>query len=405
MKVPNYSYEVVNASGKKINGLIRSASKHTAISELQDRSFNVRSVQEKQASWLDMELRFGRAVKLQHFVIFCRQFATLIRSGVQMDAALALLEGQTSSKKLRAALVDITDQVRNGRQLSKAMEAHEAVFPKMFVNMIHSGEMGGSLDQVLDRMAVHYEKEQKTIQKVKSAMTYPGVVLIVAFLVVIFLLVKVVPTFTDMFKDQGAELPWVTKVVVGASGWVSYYWWMGLLLIIFLPIVIRILIQKESVQYFIDKWKLRIPLVGKMLRNVIIARLIRTLSELSISAVPLLQALEITEKVVGNLLYVAVLKDTRASLEEGKLLSVPMRNSGLFPTMVIQMLIVGEETGQVDTMLIKIAEFIESEVEQSVDRMKALIEPILMLFVSAIVGFIVTAIMSPMFKLYQNFLH
>ena len=187
------------------------------------------------------------------------------------------------------------------------------------------------LDQVLDRMAVHYEKEQKTIQKVKSAMTYPVVVLIVAFLVVIFLLVKIVPTFTDMFKDQGTELPWVTKVVVGASDWVSQYWWMGFLLIVLLPIVVRMGMQKESVQYFIDKWKLRIPLVGNMLRNVVMARLIRTLSELSISAVPLLQALEITEKVVGNLLYVAVLKDTRASLEEGKLLSVPMKDSGLFP--------------------------------------------------------------------------
>jgi type IV pilus assembly protein PilC len=403
--MPNYSYEVVNAGGKRISGIIQSASKHTAISELQERSFNVRSVQEKQPGWLDMEIRIGRAVKLQHFVIFCRQFATLIRSGVQIDAALALLEGQTSSKKLRAALVDVTEQVRNGRQLSKAMEGHEAVFPKMFINMIHSGEMGGSLDQVLDRMAAHYEKEQKTIQKVKSAMTYPTVVLIVAFLVVIFLLVKVVPTFTVMFKDQGTELPWVTKLVVGISEWASAYWWMGMLLIVLLAIVIRLLMQKESVRYFVDKWKLKIPLIGKLLKNVVIARLIRTLSELSISAVPLLQALEVTEKVVGNLLYVEVLKDTRASLEEGKLLSVPLKESGLFPSMAIQMLIVGEETGQVDTMLTKIAEFIEAEVEQSVDRMKALIEPVLMLFVSAIVGFIVTAIMSPMFKLYQNFLN
>ncbi len=400
----NFAYEAVSESGRKMKGVLRAQNKNAAISELRGKGMIIRSIQEKQSTAMDKEISFGRAVKLEDFVIFCRQFATLIRSGIQIDQAITILEDQTSAKKLKTALGDVSEQIRTGHALSKAMSDHPRIFPEMFINMIASGETGGNLDDVLDRMADHYEKEHKTIQKVKSAMTYPIIVMFIAIIVVIFLLIKIVPTFAEMFLEQGSELPLITKFVMGSSDAVVAYWWIFLAGIIGLLFLYRAFAAKDEGKFLLDSMKFKIPVFGIILRKAAIARLTRTLSSLFVSAVPVLQAIDVTEKVVGNRVMAKVLREAKSSLQQGKQLSDPFSKSELFPRMVVQMLIVGEETGQIDNMLSKIADFYEADVDQSVDRLKSVIEPLMLLFVSVLVGIIVAAMMSPMFKMYENYL-
>jgi type IV pilus assembly protein PilC len=402
--VANFTYEAVNESGKKLKGMLKSQNKQMAITELRGRGMIIRSIQEKSATAMDKEIHIGRAVKLEDFVIFCRQFATLIRAGIQIDQAITILEDQSTAKYLKAALGDISEQIRSGHNLSKAMSDYPKVFQEMFVNMIASGETGGNLDDVLDRMADHYEKEHKTVQKVKSAMTYPIIVLIIAIGVVIFLLIKIVPTFADMFLEQGSELPMITKFVMSSSDAIVHYWWMFLIALVGLVFLFRTMAASNEGKYWIDMMKFRLPVFGIILKKAAVARLARTLSSLFVSAVPVLQALDVTEKVVGNRVVAKVLRESKDSLQQGKMLSEPFAKSGIFPKMVVQMLMIGEETGQVDNMLAKVADFYEADVDQSVDRLKAVIEPLMLLFVSGLVGVIVAAIMSPMFKMYDNFL-
>ncbi|MFD2672560.1 type II secretion system F family protein [Marinicrinis sediminis] len=403
--MPYFQYEAVTSSGKKTRGQIRAINKYAAISELREKGIQIRSVQESEASLLQKEIFIGRAVKLQDFVVFCRQFAVLIRSGVQIDEALNILEKQTQSKYLKRALGEVHDQVRTGQALSVSMEQHPKIFPEMFISMIASAEAAGNMDDVLDRMALHYEKEHKTVQKIKSAMTYPIIVMIVTNLVVAFLLMKIVPTFAAMFEDQGEELPWITKFVMGASDFVTDWWWIILLAIVGLVTVFQLLLKKEEIRYEVDKLSFKIPIFGSLLKKAAIARMSRNLSSLYLSAVPLLQSIDITQKVIGNKAFEKVLQGAKESLSEGKQLSDPFRESGMFPEMFLHMLYVGEETGQIDQMLVKIAEFYEDDVDNSVDKLKATIEPLLLLFVSCIVGVIVAAMLSPMFAMYENFLN
>jgi type IV pilus assembly protein PilC len=402
--MPNYFYEAINGEGKKVKGYHRSGNKQTAIQELRAKNLLLREVKEKQPSILERDISFGPLVKPEHFVFFCRQFATLIRSGIEIETALSILIDQSPTKRLREALAEVADRIRNGHSLSKSFAEHPKIFPEMFVNMIAAAEISGGLEDTLLRLAVHYEKEHKTVKQIKSALVYPVIVTIVAIGVVIFLLLNVVPVFTNMFADQGAELPIVTKIVVGASDLVVQLWWIILLLPIILFIAFRMFINTDQGRYSVDLVKFRIPLFGAIFRKAAIARLTRTLSSLMTSAVPVLQALELTEKVVNNQVYVKVLRQARIALQQGKSLSQPLADSKQFPAIVTQMIQIGEETGQMDAMLEKVSESFENDVEQSVERLKSTIEPVMLLIVSALVGFIVIAVMTPMFTMYENFL-
>lgn len=402
--MPIFSYEAVNEAGKKVSGLHRALNKQAVINELREQNLMIRSVQEKQESWLGKELSLGKPVKMKDFVVFCRQFSTLIRSGIQIDKAMDILEDQTMSKKLKVALKDIAEQVLSGKQLSQAMSDHPRIFPEMFINMIVSGESSGQLDEVLERMAGHYEKEHKTVQKVKSAMVYPIIVFFFSVAVVIFLLLKIVPTFVGMFEEQGEALPLLTQGIMAASDFVVAYWWIGLILLLGSALTLQSALTNERVKLALDSLKFKLPAFGAIYKKAAIARLSRTMASLYTSGVPLLESIEITTKVTGNRVIGAILADARSSLSEGKQLSEPFIRSGIFPKMVTSMLIIGEETGQIDRMFMKIADFFESEVEEAVDRLKATIEPLMLLFVSGIVGIIISAIMSPMFKMYENLL-
>ncbi|MCA0986224.1 type II secretion system F family protein [Guptibacillus algicola] len=393
--------------GKTMNGRVKKgnltgATKRDVILQLKDKGIAVMEIQEVEPSLLAKDITIGNPVKLRDFVVYLRQFATLLRAGVSIVDSTAILAQQTESKALKHALQDVEIELRAGNPFSQSAAKHKKVFPAMFINMIYAGEVSGSLDNVLDRLALYYEKQHKTRQKVISAMTYPVIVGLIAIGVVIFLLASVVPSFASMLNDLGGELPVITKVVLGASEFVQLFWW--LIIMVFLLIVgfISIIRNKPSSKYYFDYAILKTPIFGKILQKATMAQMTRTLSSLFSSSVPILQSISIVEKVVGNEVVVKVLRESRTSLEQGKRLTEPFKQHWIFPPLVTQMIAIGEESGSLDAMLAKVADFYEDEVENATDRLKALIEPLMIVFLAAIVGVIVLSIIVPMFEIYNN---
>ncbi|MGD6853800.1 type II secretion system F family protein [Bacillus infantis] len=399
--MPRYKYSGRDMKGKK-SGIISAASKREAMLQLKKDSIRVTELNEVAETLLTKELSIGNPVKLQDFVIYLRQFSTLLRAGVTVVDATGILSEQTESKALKKALVEVEQDLREGNPLSDAAAKHRKIFSSMFVNMIKAGEAGGNMDDTLERLAVHFEKQHFTKQKIVSALAYPVAVAIIAVAVVIFLLVSVVPTFVEMFKDFGGELPAITQFVLSSSEFMQVYWWIVVILFIALFAGFTAVRSNKSSKYYLDYAFLRMPIFGKMLQKAALARMTRTLSSLFASSVPILQAIAIVENVVENEVVAKVLKKSRTSLEEGRSLTEPMRKHWVFPPLVSQMIAIGEETGSLDEMLSKVADFYEREVESSTDRLKSLIEPLMIVFLAGIVGTIVTSIMVPMFEIFNH---
>ncbi|WP_102263741.1 type II secretion system F family protein [Mesobacillus jeotgali] len=387
---------------KKRSGTITAGSKREALAKLRDEGIRTTEIFEVPETLLTKEINIGNPVKLQHLVIYLRQFATLLKAGVSVVESTNILARQTESKALRKALLDVEAELREGNQLSQASAKHDKVFSNMYINMIKAGEAGGNMDETLERLADHYEKQHNTRQKVVAALTYPAVIGLIAIGVVIFLLVSVVPTFVGMFADFGGELPEITKFVLGASEFMQGYWW--LLLLFFLAVVVALSFAKKNKKskYYLDYAILRMPIFGKLMQKAVLARMTRTLSSLFTSSVPILQALSIVENVVENEVVSRVVRESRDSLEIGQSMTGPMKNHWAFPPLVTQMISIGEETGSLDGMLGKVAEFYEKEVETSTDQLKSLIEPIMIVILAGLVGTIVTSIMIPMFDIFNH---
>ncbi|MBY6037045.1 type II secretion system F family protein [Fictibacillus nanhaiensis] len=397
-----FSYVGRDKSGKKRTGSILGLSKREAVMKLKEKGIAVMDVQEVKQSFLNKEISFGKQVKSQPFAIFLRQFATLLRAGVSVVDATNILSAQTESKILKKVLADVEEELRQGNPLSIAMSKHRAVFPPMVINMAAAGEASGGLDETLDQLATYYEKQHYTKQKIVSAMMYPMIVGVVAVFVVIFLLAKVVPTFAAMLQDAGGELPGITLFVLGASDFVQKFWWLLSLLAILTIIGIYFIRRNKSSKYYFDYVVLKVPVFGKLLQKSALARMTRTLSSLFSSSVPILQALSIVEKVVENEVVAKVIRESRDALETGQRLTEPMKKHWIFPPLVTQMISIGEETGSLDEMLAKVADFYEKEVETGTDRLKSLIEPLMIVFLASIVGTIVISIIVPMFEVYKT---
>lgn len=386
----------------KLQGVITASSKRDAMQKLGKNGIKVLEMVEVQESILTKEISIGSPVKLEHMVIYLRQFSTLLKAGVSVVDSTNILAAQTESKGLKKALLDIELELREGKPLSDSAAKHRKIFSSMFVNMVRAGEAGGSMDETLERLAIHYEKQHTTRSKIKSALAYPIVVGIIAIAVVIFLLVSVVPTFVDMFADFGGELPAITQFVLNASEFMQRFWWMVILLFGGLIGGIIFIQQNKKTKYYLDYFVLRIPIFGKMLQKAVLARMTRTLSSLFTSSVPILQAMSIVENVVGNEVISRVIRASRDSLERGESLTDPMRKHWAFPPLVTQMIAIGEETGSLDAMLGKVADFYEREVDTSTDRIKSLIEPLMIVVLAGVVGVIVLAIMVPMFEIFNQ---
>lgn len=397
-----YRYNGRSIEGAIKKGTIDASTKAQAIQKLREMKINPREVEESK-SLMHKELSIGQKVKNQDFVIYTRQFATLIRAGVSIVESTRILADQTKSKPLKKALNNVEEDVRTGLTFSDAAAKYPNVFPAVFVNMIRAGEATGNLDTSLERLAMSLEKQFAIKKKVQSTMTYPVILLILTFGVAGFLMLTVVPNFVEMFDDMGAELPTITKVVMAMSEFLQSSWYLILPAIALFVGTFAWLYKNNAKFHFgVTYAVMRMPVFGTLIQKSAIARVTRTLSSLFSSSVPILQALTIVEKVSGNPVVGKVLLEAKRSLEKGSTLTAPLQASWIFPPLVTQMTLIGEQTGSLDYMLEKVAIFYEEEVDRTVDTLKSLIEPLMILFLAFIVGGIVMAIMIPMFSLYEQ---
>lgn len=397
-----FEYQVRTNSGKQLKGTLNATDKTAAMEELRKRGLTVFSLNERRMTLFSKEIYIGSPVKTIHFIIFCRQFSTLIRAGVTILDATRILADQTESKVLRKTLQDVYSSLMRGIALSQSMQEHRKVFPPLFISMLRAGEESGDLEGTLDRLAVYFEKRHGTREKIKSALTYPVTVGLLAVAVTVYLLAAIIPQFVNMFASMNAELPAITVIVLSLSNSLQKQWYIWVLVLLLLIISYIILQRSERGAYWIDYAKLKVPIFGKLNQKGSIAQFARTFSSLYASSVPILQALTIVEEVAGNKVIEGYLRQAGESLRKGNPLSEPLKKAWVFPPMVTQMIAIGEETGALDQMLSKVADFYEMDVDNTVDRLKSLLEPLLITFLSAIVGIIVAAIMLPMFSLYNT---
>ena len=400
MTVFRYSGRTKTGAQKK--GTIEAPNKKVAVDKLRAQGINARDIQESN-SILHKDIALGTKVKHQDFVIYCRQYATLIRAGVSVVEATRILGEQTKSKPLKRALMQVEEDIRSGTSFSDAAGKHPKVFPVLFVNMMRAGEATGSIDDTLDRLAGTIEKQYKIKKKIQSALTYPAILGGLTLGVGMFLMVFIVPTFMATFKDMDLEMPLLTVIVVGISEWLIEFWYIVILALVLTIVGFNYFYKNnKDFHYMVNVALLRMPVFGQLLQKDAIARMTRTLSTLFSSSVPILQALTIAEKVAGNPVIGRVVLEARDNLEKGGTLSEPLEKSWLFPPLVTQMTAIGEKTGSLDYMLEKVADFYEDEVDRSVDTLKSLVEPLMILVLALVVGVIVAAIFLPMFELYEN---
>ena len=403
----SFAYQAIDATGKKSQGLVDAPDSVTATKQLRQRGLTVVKLKEGgKVSKGGAEIKIpglGGGVKAKDLTLFSRQFATMIGSGLTILRSLMILEEQVQSKNLRRIIGEIASDIEGGRSLSEAMEKHPKAFDRLFVSMVRAGEIGGVLEMTLQRVASSLEAREALKRKVKSAMTYPTVVLVFAVLAAIGMILFLVPIFTKMYEDLDSELPAITQFLVNLSdqGKSKPY-------LIPIPIVTPIVIFKlwtsqESGRRQWDRIKLRLPMrIGPIVQKVSLARFSRTLSSLIASGVPMMQAVQVTGDTSGNSVIEDAMDDIIKSIEEGRTFSEPLKRHPIFPSMVIQMAAIGEETGQMDAMLEKVAEFYEDEVDAAIKSLTSIVEPIMMIFVGAIVGFIIIALYMPMFALFDK---
>ncbi len=338
-------------------------------------------------------------VQEKDVVVFCRIFSTMINAGLPLIQCLDLLAQQEQNKTFKDIIKKVKEDVESGASLTEALKKHPAVFDDLFVNLIAAGEAGGILDVILGRLSSYMEKAMKLKSQVKGAMTYPAAVLTISIGVVALLLIKVIPVFKKMFEGMGGELPGPTQFLVNASEFAQSYWWVMAGIIVAIVVAFGRFYKTEKGRWTIDSLLLKAPIFGPLLKKVAVAKFSRTLSTMMNSGVPILEGLNIVSKTAGNVVVEAALMKTRQNISEGRTIAEPLSETGIFPPMVVQMIAVGEATGALDTMLSKIADFYDDEVDAAVSALTALLEPIMMVFLGGVVGGMIIAMYLPIFKM------
>lgn len=395
--MPTFAYSARPASGGDIqSGEIELASKDDVLAYLHKQKMIPVSVREKSK---EFNITFGTGVKTRDIVIFTRQFATMINSGLPLVQSLDILGEQTENPALRKTIQEVLYDVESGHTLADAMGKHPKIFTELFVNMVAAGEAGGILDTILLRLATFLEKNDALVRKIKGAMVYPAVIFSVAGGAIVILLIFVIPTFQNMFDSAGIPLPLPTRIVIGMSAILQAYWWAlgaGIAGIIF---GIRSFYATDAGQLLIDKLMLSLPILGDMQRKAAVARFTRTLGTLVSSGVSILEGLEITAKTAGNRVIHDAVMGSRASIAGGETIAGPLKESGVFPPMVVQMINVGEQTGGLDEMLTKIADFYDEEVDAAVETLLSAMEPIMIVVLGVVVGGMIVAMYLPIFDM------
>jgi type IV pilus assembly protein PilC len=338
-------------------------------------------------------------VKEKDVVVFCRIFSTMINAGLPLIQCLDLLAQQEKNKAFAKIIRSVKENIEGGTSLTDALKKYPKVFDELFVNLIAAGEAGGILDVVLERLSNYLEKAMKLKRKVKSAMTYPIAVLVISVAVVALLLIKVIPVFQKMFEGMGGELPGPTAMIVAMSEFAQTYWWVIFAVIVVLVIAFNRFYKTEKGRWMMDSALLKAPVFGPVFKKVAVAKFSRTMATMMSSGVPILEGLNIVSKTSGNVVVENALMKTRQSISEGQSIAEPLAETGIFPSMVVQMIAVGEATGALDSMLNKIADFYDDEVDTAVDAMTSLLEPVMMVFLGGIVGGMIVAMYLPIFKM------
>ncbi|TEB17575.1 putative type II secretion system protein F [Pelotomaculum sp. FP] len=400
----NFAYKARNPAGKLVTGKIEAENRSKAITQLRDRRFFVVELKEAPLAGTSIKLDklFQKKVGSRDLAVMCRQFATMVQAGVPLLQTISIISQQCDNKTLQDTMKKVGGNLAGGMSLTESMKPYPRVFPGIFTSMVEAGEVGGDLEHVLERLAVNFEKEHDMREKVKSAMTYPTVVLVVAVLAVVALLIFVLPSMTKMLIDMKAPLPVTTKIIMGVSGFLKNYWYIALTLVVALAFGYKTGVKSGRGKKMKDSVVLKLPVMGPMVQKIVISRFCRSLSTLLKSGVPVLQALEVVKNIVDNHSVNMGLKEAERSIKEGQSFAEPLMKSRVFPPMVSTMMSIGEETGSVDTLLEKVADFYEKEVDAMVSRLSSMIEPILLVGMGVVVGFILISIMVPMFTVMDS---
>lgn len=400
--MPTYRYVAKESTGKTVSGVLEYSDKALLIEALRKKGLIIISVNETAKKKAGLG---SRKVKLEEIVIFSRQLATMVDSGIPLVQATDILHDQIEKPAFKNIVATIRDDIETGASFSDALLKHSAIFSPLYINMVRAGESSGSLDDILDRLASYLEKANALQRKVKSSLVYPAVVVTMAMLITLVMLLKVIPTFKGIFDMLGGSLPLPTRILILVSDTLRH---MFLYVVIALAIIIfafKRYLKTEQGRMVFDRFILKIPVIGSLLRKVAVAKFTRTLATLVKSGVPILVSLEIVGKTSGNTVIEKALNEVRTSIKEGENIADPLAKCGAFPPMVVRMIHVGEQTGELEKMLGKIADFYDDQVDAAVSGMTSLIEPLIIAFLGIVIGGIVIAMFLPVFKMTELIAH
>jgi type IV pilus assembly protein PilC len=397
----NFSYRARDRGGQVKTGEMLADSAAAVAAHIRNQGLLVLKIEAVKSGKTDLNSFFNnlRGVSLRELTIFCRQFATMVAAGLPLVSAIGILIDQSNSPLLRQALQSVYKEVQEGTALSAALAQHPLVFPKVMVYLVEAGELGGVLDEVLEQLALQFEKDYKINQKVKGAMTYPAAVLTFALMSVSGVITVILPKFVNIYKQMNAQLPLPTRILIQVSGFLRSYGLIFLAALVLGAVVLAKSKHAVGFKALKDRLILALPVFGLLYRKVAIARFTRTMGTLVRGGVPIVQALDVVKNTTDIVPMVAALDEAQISIREGYSFAAPLSRSGLFPPMVVQMVAIGEETGRMEDMLRKVAEFYENDVEDMVSRLSSLLEPFLIVVLGVVLGSVIISLMLPMFDM------
>lgn len=398
----SYSYLVIDKQGKEKKGTMDAANEDIVKAFLKAEGNLLISISPQNIFTKDIQINLGNPIKPRDLSVFCRQFVSILSAGVSIINALDMLSEQTENKVLSKAIKNVQTSVEKGETLADAMIAENKIFPRLLIHMVEAGEASGDLETVFERMAEHFEKDTKLKAQVKKAMIYPMVVGCVAIIVIFVMMLVVIPNFVGIFQDMNMELPAMTRMVIGMSDFVKGKWFLILLVIAFAVFGFYITKKSDTGKFFLGKLALKLPLFGKIITKSNSSRFARTLSTLLTAGIPMIEALDITAKTLDNVIAKQVLFTAKDDVIKGFPLSNPIRVSGVFPPMVCQMIKIGEESGNLESMLEKLADYYDEEVKIATESLTAVLEPMIIVVLALVVGVLIMAIMQPMMSMYTG---
>lgn len=398
--MPSFTYKIRDSQGRILTGTVEAESRYNVISKLKQPGYIVLDVSEKKEASAVMSISLTKSkVTRKELTIFSRQFSTMINSGLPLTQCLTILHKQTTNPRFKGVIEDLQNDIASGSTLSGALAKHDEIFPALYINTVKAGETGGVLDDVLNKLADHLEKEENIRAKVKGAMTYPSLAMGFTVIVVGFMITFVVPVFTKIFAELGGDLPLPTKILVRLSDFSRSYWYLILIFVVSAFFTWKRVKKIQSVRDWLDMLKLNIPVLGVLNRKTAVSTFTRTLGTLIVAGVPILAALEIVAETSGNSVISKAILKVKTAVKEGETIAKPLERTKVFTPMVTQMIAVGEETGALDVMLNKIADFYDSEVDVAVESLTSIIEPVMIVFMGLAVAGILVSLYLPMFKL------